>query len=723
MPLPILETCRKRKRRPSVYSLQRLGEEEFPISRSGSFRDNVRVFLREFAEVEEYNVGGSPVWCTLLSHEAKSTVIPLYTIEEDVGRSSEPYCDHCRCTGWSHHFVSKRKYHFIIPMDTEWNMPLEDDVFDLQTHLLHGLIHTNGFGHLICVNGLEGGSRFLCGREVVDLWDRICTSLGARMITVEDLSKKRSLDLRLLYGVAYGHSWFGRWGYRFCRGSYGVTKNDYENAIELLGSLEIDQIEFDFGEHKQCKRIKQVFRYYREMSEGNLKTFKDLLRFILIIKSYGPQKNKLHATPPPTTLSTDSPQKKRSSRLFLKKSDAVESEKFQGYRSYSTVAANLGSRWPVRRLEFAAEVIVEALKEMKALKKSGMTRQDVRDSARLHIGDTGLLDYVLKSMNNVVVGNVLVQRYVDPVTRILHYTIQELDDDAKLVEQKTDPVIEAVPLRSVVTEPKPGGHVYEDLLLLYTNVLLNYPNSESVRSAAQVVLDSKHFIKEWPLWDNDDKLFRFVCRINPSLVGLRSEQFTELPPGELVTVSLQATVFDLKQAIEETFRDTYCILTNFVVSEIDELKEADAEDDSSNLLFGKLESCSALTVRGFGIDLESNLKFQGGCDTWMVRCVCRARDDDGERMISCDVCEVWQHTRCCGIDDSDTLPPLYVCSSCCDEFAEQQKRVLQPKYEFQNPDQVLMIGAADDYFGDEDEGCLGMMMFPSESFDSEQFIL
>ncbi|XP_056852881.1 PHD finger protein MALE MEIOCYTE DEATH 1 isoform X2 [Raphanus sativus] len=597
-------------------------------------------------------------------------------------------------------------------------MPLEDDVFDLQTHLLHGVIHTNGFGHLICVNGLEGGSRYLCGRETVDLWDRICTSLGARMVTVEDSCKKRSLDLRLLYGVAYGHSWFGRWGYKFCRGSYGVTKNDYENAIELLGSLELDQIEIDFGEHKQCKRIKQVFRYYREMSEGHLKTLKDLLRFILIIKSHAPQKNKLHAAPAPPSLSTDSPHKKLSNRSFMKKSDAVENEKSQGYRSYSTVAANLGSRWPVRRLEYAAGVIVEALKEMKARKQSGMTRQDVRDTARLHIGDTGLLDYVLKSMNNVTVGNVLVQRYVDPLTRILHYTIQELGECSEVVEQKKDPVIEAVPLR-VVSESKAGGNVHGDhLLLLYTNVLLNYPSSESVRAAVQVVLDSKHFIKEWPLWDSDDKMFQFVCRINPSLIDMRTEQITELPPGELVTVSLQATVFDLKQAIEETFRDTYCILTNFVVSEIDELKE----DEDSDLLFGKLESCSALTVRGYGIDLESDLKFQGGCDTWMVKCVCRARDDDGERMISCDVCEVWQHTRCCGIDDSDTLPPLYVCSSCCDEFADQQKRVLLPKYEFPNPDQMLMIGAADDYFG-EDEGCLGMIMFPSDSFASEQYIL
>ncbi|XP_010511544.1 PREDICTED: PHD finger protein MALE MEIOCYTE DEATH 1 [Camelina sativa] len=703
MPVPIIETCRKRKRKPKVYSSQRFGEDGVPIYRSEAFRDQIRVFLRDCAEVEEYSVLGMPVWCTLLSHETTNSVVPLYTVEEDVARSSEPYCDQCRCTGWSNHFVSKRKYHFIIPVDSEWNMPLEDDVFDLQSHLLHGLIHSNGFGHLICINGMEGDSKYLCGREIVDLWDRICNILGARMITVEDFSKKRSMELRLLYGVAYGHSWFGRWGYKFSRGSYGVTKNDYENAIELLGSLDLNQIEFHFGEYQQSKEIKQVIRYYREMSEGNLRTFRDLLRFMLIIKSHASPQKLLPATPP---ILTDSPHPKRSSRLLLKKSDIADNDKSPKYRRYSTVAANLGSRWPVRRLIFAAEVIVESLKEMKAMKPNGMTRQDVRDSARLHIGDTGLLDYVLKSMHNVVVGNVLVRRYVDPVTRILHYTIQELDDAMNVIEPKKEEAVlleEITPLR-IYTPLKPGADVYGDLLLLYTNVLLNYPESELlVRSATQAILDSKHFVKEWPIWDNSETVLQFVCRINPSLIGLRSEQMTELPPGELVTVPLQATVFDLKQAIEETFRDTYCILANFVVSEIEEV----TEDMSLT------ESCSALTVRGYGIDLESKLKCQGGCDTWMVRCICRARDDDGERMISCDVCEVWQHTRCCGIDDSDTLPPLFVCSNCCEEFAEQQRKVLQPKYEFPSSENMFLIESADDFYGDQ--SCLGLI-FPEENY-------
>lgn len=82
--------------------------------------------------------------------------------------------------GWSGHFVSKRKYHFIIPMDNGWHKPLGEGALDNQGHLLHGVVHSNGYGHLVCLNGIEGGSKVLSGREIMDLWDRICTCLRVR---------------------------------------------------------------------------------------------------------------------------------------------------------------------------------------------------------------------------------------------------------------------------------------------------------------------------------------------------------------------------------------------------------------------------------------------------------------------------------------------------------------------------------------------------------------
>lgn len=76
--------------------------------------------------------------------------------------------------------MTKRKYHFLIPSDSRWNKPLDESVFDVQSHLLYGLIHGNGFGHLLGINGMDGGSKYLFGREIMDLWDRICANLQAR---------------------------------------------------------------------------------------------------------------------------------------------------------------------------------------------------------------------------------------------------------------------------------------------------------------------------------------------------------------------------------------------------------------------------------------------------------------------------------------------------------------------------------------------------------------
>jgi len=49
-------------------------------------------------------------------------------------------------------------------------------------HLLHGVVHLNGFGHLVALHGFEGGSEFVAGHQIMDLWDRICSSLNVRCV-------------------------------------------------------------------------------------------------------------------------------------------------------------------------------------------------------------------------------------------------------------------------------------------------------------------------------------------------------------------------------------------------------------------------------------------------------------------------------------------------------------------------------------------------------------
>ncbi|KAJ1989439.1 Histone deacetylase complex subunit [Coemansia spiralis] len=50
-------------------------------------------------------------------------------------------------------------------------------------------------------------------------------------------------------------------------------------------------------------------------------------------------------------------------------------------------------------------------------------------------------------------------------------------------------------------------------------------------------------------------------------------------------------------------------------------------------------------------------------DDGVVRCVCGERND-GELMIQCEVCQVWQHTLCMGIRDEAHIPDQYYCEKC-----------------------------------------------------------
>ena len=184
------------------------------------------------------------------------------------------------------------------------------------------------------------------------------------------------------------------------------------------------------------------------------------------------------------------------------------------------------------------------------------------------------------------------------------------------------------------------------------------------------------------------------------------------PPPELVVLPPHATVGELKREAERAFRDTYYVLRGFMLESIPTLSGVDDDD----LLFGNIESGSHVVVHGRyintmtatttsnttmpaghdilhsliddvnainnGVDAIDNhdvimgchgplgdvmmheMRFEGGSDSWVVECPCGARDDDGERMIACDVCEVWQHTRCANIADSDPVPQRFLCNNC-----------------------------------------------------------
>lgn len=64
---------------------------------------------------------------------------------------------------------------------------IEDRMYfqlEQSTHLLHGMVHSNGYGHLLRINGREGGSPMLSGCDLMDFWDRLCEFLRVRYISI-----------------------------------------------------------------------------------------------------------------------------------------------------------------------------------------------------------------------------------------------------------------------------------------------------------------------------------------------------------------------------------------------------------------------------------------------------------------------------------------------------------------------------------------------------------
>lgn len=154
-------------------------------------------------------------------------------------------------------------------------------------------------------------------------------------------------------------------------------------------------------------------------------------------------------------------------------------------------------------------------------------------------------------MNNVIVGDYTVCRAINPINRILEYTIEDNIDGGGGSTKPNLEVVEPpiskclVPSSSMVI---PGFDVYGDIICLYNHILLGFKETESADLAARVILDSKHFVKEWPVRDEDDQMLRFVCKVLSTSLELNLDLDRRSAPGELVVVPLHTTIGELKEA-------------------------------------------------------------------------------------------------------------------------------------------------------------------------------
>ncbi|KAH1105629.1 hypothetical protein J1N35_009397 [Gossypium stocksii] len=646
------------------------------ISASASgkpFRDAVRSFLSANARLT--TAFAPPVLPCLMTwqilfrfggfdpdaNDPSPIVVSLYVIEEDVTRSSRSvYCDQCRVVGWSGHPVCKKRYHFIIKSSCdngicanphhisdsrrcrccnrvddvdveEWGYSqLEDN----NTHLLHGVVHSNGYGHLLTVNGREGGSEFLSGFHIMNFWDRLCTVLSVRKVTVMDVSKKYGMEYRLLHAISRGHSWYGNWGYEFGSGSYALTQDAYKRAVDDLSNMPLSALLFQGN--KSRTRLQNIVAFYQSLSCSELSTFRDLFSFLLRLitdshKASMPKASKMS----------------KSSTNILCAWTRNDVEKLQQGMIKVLMAAASGPNWVTRR----------------ALK-----------GVMCKAGSPELLDYCLKHLRGKLAPN---GKVVEARSNLNSSDIEfRLQTPCSLLYNSNCPSEEHIK----------GDLRYMLDSLLDPETMLTYrPHAtrERVMDLATKLLDCKQFLKDYKPNAHNSFAICVWCHLELS----NPTKDDPVPPPELIILPLSATVGDLKSEATKVFEDVYAMFKRL---QIEDLLDYGSVEDSITLKL-LIGTTGSVRVRGKCTSRHglNRFRMERGTENWTVDCVCGAKDDDGERMLACDKCSVWQHTRCAGIDNADAIPSMFICMRCTNSLHKKSLTITNSGKEARNFSQQL----------------------------------
>ncbi|KAJ3677061.1 hypothetical protein LUZ60_002785 [Juncus effusus] len=622
-----LESFPKRKRGNTIFKFESFCEADYPTQLKGSsFEENIRTILG-FGSSETVAEAETKFWSFQLElNQHPQKILRLFVVEEDAKKLSPHWCQHCRSIGWGGHLICNKRFHFVLPRKeaTPQTQGLNIEIHH-NKHLMHGVLHSNGFGHLISLNGFAGGSEFISGRQVFSLWDRICTALRVRKISLTDMAERDGMELRLIHGVAFGKTWFNQWGYTFTRPTYGITFEMYNQSLATLQSFPLCLLIPHFTCHS--KEIPFIIAKYQTISNQRLVTLGDLFKFMLKFKSRLPFNS---VTP---------------------------------LNYHGVISENTG-RWSAKRVEMAARVIVEALKRSEV---RWVTRQEVRDRARAYIGDTGLLDFVLKSLGNHIVGNYVVRRMVNPVTKVLEYCLEDL---SSVLPPSVNGNSGKIRVRLQMTKLQ----VSKDMFHLYRHILKEPGTSGWVHSnaplgaipmAVRMVLDTKHFVKDYQevqerktndvIQNYDYVNLNCTIRVRNDGKGLLMKEL----PHENVSVSIHASIGELKAEVQRCFRRMYFGLSSFVAESVVGFNGLD-----SCSFYNSIRSKNCIVIEGRLDQICVNGVFEGGDNNIVVKCGCGATNEDGERLICCDICEGWQHSRCAGVPDSEEIPRIFLCNRC-----------------------------------------------------------
>ncbi|XP_065849593.1 PHD finger protein At1g33420-like [Euphorbia lathyris] len=633
----------------------------------GPFRSNIKVFLTEHALF--------PPPSTLFPHlmtwqisfrvgdmteglDSTPAVVSLDIVEEDVAKSRSVYCDHCRVVGWSGHPVCCKRYHFIIKADGNsiggYHKPCTccgdvlhvselrcktcnhattmDDVEDWvyhqledTSHLLHGVVHANGYGHLLRVNGREGGSRILSGCHIMDFWDRLCKTLVVRKVSVMDVSKKYGLEYRLLHAITKGHPWYGNWGYEFGAGSFAMTLDTYKSAVETLSNIPLSMF-LSQGRKPRC-RLQDIIVLYQSLSDHELLNIRDLFCYLIRL---------IHDAHKSPSKVEDSTSKKHHT---------------------CTVISSSWNKSDVERVEDAM------LRVLRAVSGSTWVSWRALRGAVCKVASPELLDHCLKELGGKVAADGLtVCTRCNPNSGAFEYRLEPGNPPSNgiTVGIGSSPVISPSE-ESLMLDLK---FLYE--CLLYPRTILSY-GTEATRehaiNSSEKLLDCKQFVKEYPVENvSSNTNASVICLLCNVEIMDQMEEIAPSNPVELVIIPSNATVSDLKLEVSKAFQEVYLMYKRF---QAEEIVGYSGVDDSTQvkLLLGSTEF---VVVKGRcpGKSSLSKFRMERGMERWTVDCRCGAKDDDGERMLACDVCNVWQHTRCSGIPDWDSVPAKFVCHGC-----------------------------------------------------------